>query len=99
VRSVIQSLHSTSGANYGVVDDTVLFTRIVFALMHSNDEAWMVDHLFGRNAAAFRGMKACIWSLTLPPRIATPRQRWVQTGATDAPVSRAAVPDASFIAC
>jgi hypothetical protein len=50
-----------------LVFSTIPIMRIVFALMSSNDEMWMIRHHFGNSRVAFWVTNACIWSLTLPP--------------------------------
>ena len=43
--------------------------RIVFSVLHANDEPWMISHLFGDSPLAFWLMNVAIWLLTFPPLI------------------------------
>lgn len=55
---------------FSLVLAAVPVLRIVPNLMWSNDEAWIVTHLFGRSGATFWMMNGAIWLITLPPLIA-----------------------------
>lgn len=48
---------------------TIPIMRIVFSVLHANDEPWIVRHLFGDSPLAFWLMNVAIWLLTLPPLI------------------------------
>lgn len=48
---------------------TIPIFRIVFSLLHANDEPWVVRHLFGDSPVAFWLMNLAIWLLTVPPLI------------------------------
>jgi hypothetical protein len=43
--------------------------RIVFSVLHANDEPWIIRYLFGHNELAFWLMNVAIWLLTIPPLI------------------------------
>ena len=46
---------------------TIPIFRVVFSLLHANDEPWVVRQLFGDNPVAFWLMNLAIWLLTVPP--------------------------------
>lgn len=52
-----------------LVFSTIPIMRIVFSMLHANDEPWMVRLLFGNDPRIFWIMNLCIWALTLPPLI------------------------------
>lgn len=41
--------------------------RLIFALLHSNDEQWVAHQLYGKSVFAFWLTNAIIWLCTLPP--------------------------------
>jgi hypothetical protein len=48
---------------------TIPIFRIVFSLLHANDEPWIVRHLFGDDPVPFWLMNLAIWLLTVPPMV------------------------------
>jgi hypothetical protein len=46
---------------------TLPIFRIVFSVLHANDEPWIVRQLFGQSQTAFWLMNVAIWLVTIPP--------------------------------
>jgi hypothetical protein len=58
---------STRQRGFALIFANFAIQRIVFALLHANDEQWVTYHLFGRDALAFWLTNAAIWVLAIPP--------------------------------